>query len=179
MYDYDLAYSYIVSNEGGFSNHPKDMGGATKSGISLSFLKQMFSNGSLWVDLNKDNVIDENDIILLSEEQIKNIYKVQFWNPVSKLFPFKLAVKVFDAGVNIGVRQAIILLQRLLNVVADGIIGNITLSALKKYTPDNIIKNYVDSLVDFYQKLVLKNPSQSVFLKGWLSRARRLPPYNL
>lgn len=173
--NFDVAYEYMLSNEGGFSNHPLDIGGATKAGVSVHFLRQMFSNGSLWVDLNKDNVIDEKDILLLTEDQIKNIYRVQFWQPVSKLTPLRLAVKVFDAGVNLGAPKAVSLLQKLVNVSTDGIIGPMTLGAIRKIKPDNILSMYVHSLCNFYNNIVKKNPSQSVFLKGWLNRARRLP----
>jgi lysozyme family protein len=170
-----LAYNFMLANEGNFVDMVEDRGGATRFGVSLAFLKSMFKNGSLWVDVNKDNKIDENDLLHLTYDQIRHIYFNQFWKPISKIKPLTLATKVFDMAVNCGVGQAIKLLQKALGVVVDGIIGKQTLSAIQNGDEKDIITKFVYATSEFYKNIVAKNSSQKVFLTGWLNRAKRLP----
>lgn len=175
--NFDIAYNYMLENEGGFSNHVSDKGGATRSGISLSFLRQMFQKGSLWVDVNKDKVIDKKDLLNLTPNQIKNIYYEQFWIPICKISPLKLLVKVFDTGVNIGVVKAIKLLQEVVESDVDGIVGPRTLIAIEARDPNLILQKFVSKLRKYYVDLVSQDNSQIVFIKGWINRAKKLPEY--
>lgn len=57
-------------------------------------------------------------------------------------------------------------------------IGQQTVSAAHKddisaMTP-HVIADIIDQRRDFYERLAEKNPSQKVFLKGWLNRIAKL-----
>jgi len=169
------SYNFMLANEGGFSDHIADHGGPTRYGISYALAKNMFNNGSIWLDANKNGKIDKEDLFLLTPEQIKRIYFEQFWKPVSKIKDAVLVCKVFDAAVNLGVPQAVKLLQQSVGTEADGILGKITLGAIEKKNAQSILASFIENLCCFYNRLAIKDPTQKVFLKGWLNRAKRLP----
>ena len=149
-----------LAHEGGYSNNPSDAGGETKYGIS----KRSYPN----VDIKN-----------LTLEQAKAIYKRDFWDNqgYSSIEDIELASKVFDLGVNMGTKNAIILLQRALkangskDLSDDGIYGSATTNALKNSDPKRVLIALRSEAAGYYRRLVASNSSQSVFLKGWLNRA--------
>jgi lysozyme family protein len=71
---------------------------------------------------------------------------------------------LFDLAVNTGILQANKLIQRALrstgvSVTEDGIIGPVTLAALKS------------EAAGYYRLIANINPSQLTFINGWLRRA--------
>ena len=85
---FSLAIKFTLRWEGGYVNHPSDPGGETKFGISK-------------------RAYPDVDIKNLTEDQAKNIYYQDYWLPAGceDLEPL-LAICVFDAAVNVGVRRA-------------------------------------------------------------------------
>ena len=172
---FDSAFNYMLKNEGGFVNDSADKGGATKYGVSLTLMRQMFKNGSIWLDLNKDGTIDEKDVMILTLEDAKLVYFKEFWRPLaslSRFFVVQIMIKIFDTAVNIGVRNAIKLVQRVIGTQEDGVIGKDTISKCVVFKGDFISK-YVEFLVKFYANIAVKNPTQLRFLNGWINRAFR------
>jgi lysozyme family protein len=141
--------SIILNNEGGYVNHPNDPGGETKYGIS----KRAFPHLDI-KNLTKDQAID--------------IYHKKYWQPMNldMIEEDELKLHLFDQGVNSGTKRAVKLLQKELSLVADGIIGNMTASAVNgKFTAFD----YKRVRKSFYIRLAEK-PKMGVFLKGWLYR---------
>lgn len=169
------AFYFLLKNEGGYVNDKDDPGGATNHGISLPFLKDMYRRGFKDADVNLDGIINQKDIEAMSYALVQQMYKMEFWNKVSMIPDDNLAIKVFDAGVNIGIKKAIQLLQKCLNVTQDGIIGPITLESLKNKNRNQLMQCYIDKLELYYYELAYRKPSMNKFLKGWLNRAKRLP----
>ena len=65
MANYLKTVPYIMDFEGGLTDHPNDIGGITKYGVSLRFAKD---TGDLELfDKDHDNDIDRNDIKLISK----------------------------------------------------------------------------------------------------------------
>ncbi len=90
-----------------------------------------------------------------------------------------LAVKIFDAAINMGAQQAHICLQRALNcvgfkLVEDGHIGEQTLNALNHGgNPEwqfAILCAYRSELAGFYRLLAEKKSQNKKFLNGWLKK---------
>ena len=116
MNDFDRAFQIIVGEEGGYVNDPSDPGGETKYGIAKRF---------------HPNV----DIKNLTLDQAKDIYREDYWNLIrGDLLPWPLNAYVFDGAVNESVHEAIILLQKTLDVKQDAILGQHTLAAIKNLT---------------------------------------------
>ncbi|MCL2313370.1 MAG: N-acetylmuramidase [Firmicutes bacterium] len=156
---FDLAFKTVIKHEGGYVNDPKDLGGETKYGIS----KRSYPN----VDIKN-----------LTLDQAKEIYYRDFWvkGKCDKINNEKVAIKLFDFGVNMGTQQASRLIQRALRsvgmaVVEDGIIGTATLSAVNNVNSMELLAALKSEAAGFYRGLVIANATQQKFLNGWLNRA--------
>lgn len=176
------AIDYVLSNEGGFENDPKDPGGVTNFGISLRFLKTLNKN-----DLQKVGILSEpsKDIVqFLTEDQARLIYELFFYNKFNYewLRDQKIINNAFDFHVNAGLQEMIIVLQRALkkdinNLICDGIWGANTRSAYFFYYAnhklDQLLVYFQEERGKFYIDLVNKYPEDKEFLAGWLKRAYR------
>jgi len=87
-----------------------------------------------------------------------------------------LSVAMFDTAVNMGNRTSVKMLQGVLGLPKDGVIGSQTLSAIQNYSGD-IINDFLDARKVRYKEIVAIRPSQKVFLKGWLNRLNNLRGY--
>ncbi|WP_417879842.1 putative peptidoglycan-binding domain-containing protein [Vibrio sp.] len=57
------------------------------------------------------------------------------------------------------------------NISIDGVIGVDTINTINSISDQiTLLKNLAEIRKDYYRKLVLNKPSNSVFLKGWLNR---------
>lgn len=160
----DKAMDFVLRWEGGYSNDPRDPGGATNHGISIRFLQK----GSIFLDLDKDGDMDANDIRLLDLTQAKALYEVHFWDKMKCAhMPDAMAVAVMDTGVNMGVSVAAKFLQRVLGVEADGVIGPQTLTALAN------VNDLRGRIVAYHQRRMKRYTELSGFATfgvGWLNR---------
>ena len=171
MANIDLLIPHILKWEGGskFTNDPLDRGGATKYGITLNTL---ISNH---YDTNHDGKVDVNDVKALQLEDFKKILKRQYWDrwQADKINNQSIANLLVDWLWGSG-KLGIIYPQRLLNVPADGIVGDFTINALNSANQRYIHNKVWQARKEFYEKIVKNNPSQSKWLKGWINRLNDL-----
>jgi lysozyme family protein len=174
----------VLEHEGGFNDIPADRGGATNFGISLRFLRAEAAINPRVRGLFPAGPIDVADIRALTREQAAQIYLWCFWTPMHcDALPAPVDGAVFDQAVNAGPRAAARLLQQAINcalpvgkpkLLEDGQIGARTLAAARVPAP-SIIRDWMRQLAaDRYQQIVRLDPSQRVFLRGWLARAAAL-----
>lgn len=158
----------IFEHEGGLVDHPSDPGGITQYGISLMFLKGLPLNIA---DIDHDGDVDGDDIRKLTKEDAGKLYKTYFWDRMK--LPLinneLLKLHLFDMGVNAGNKTAIKLLQKLIMVPADGILGIQTADSIEHYQ-NNIVEDYIRVRKEYYYLLTVKNPKLKVFLRGWINR---------
>jgi lysozyme family protein len=152
----------IVSREGGFSDNASDRGGSTNFGISAREL-------GMWRKLRRPATTKE--VRALTEEEARKIYLAQYLPPFQGV-PFDwLRAQLVDFGVLQGTATAVRGLQTVLGVQVDGVIGERTKAALLatnwKWVNNSLIAHRVKGFVD----LVTKDVTQTVFFKGWVSRA--------
>ena len=172
-----LRYEGVSSSSEGYVDHPNDRGGATKYGISYSFVKD--TGNVEFFDMNGDLKIDKRDIQLLTFEKAVEAYKKYFWDvfDLDDIEENEKAFLVFDAAVNHGIKGAAKLVQRALNVCGcslkvDGIYGPKTKKALQDCAVEDFIAAFQSKRTSLYQAIVANNPSQKVFLNGWLNRVK-------
>ena len=180
MTQFDRALSFVFGNEGGYSNDPDDRGGATNLGITQSTLDRARKQ----IPNLPESVRD------LTRAQAEEIYRALYWEASkADMMPYPLCTLHFDVAVNHGVGGAAKLLQRTVNnyaakaglnvrVEVDGAVGPKTLSALcqcldLKGNVSLICEIYCNEREKYYRSIVENNPSQGVFLRGWLNRLER------
>jgi lysozyme family protein len=176
--NFEEAIKDVMYNEGGYVNHKSDKGGATNYGISLRFLKSLGAVG----DINKDGIVDKNDIKELKKEQAKEIYKVEWWkrHKYNRIKNIRIATKVLDMSINLGAFNAHCILQKSLNnygnkLKVDGIIGIETIEAINRCKDINRLMTYIIvNLSRYYLNLYTQDKKNRVnFIVGWLRRATR------
>lgn len=159
MADFHKALKSILKWEGLWSDNPKDKGGATMKGVTLATYRQFFGYGKTKDDLRN-----------ITDEELEHIYRVGFWEPMKGDYfaNQSLATYIFDWLVNAGTGK-IRTVQECCGLLADGKIGQKSLHVFNtkaKWCFDQI----KERRTQFYNKIVENNPSQKVFLRGWLRR---------
>jgi lysozyme family protein len=156
---FQKAFDYVMYHEGGYSKDPNDSGGETKFGISKRSYPHL-------------------DIKNLTRDQARQIYFIDFWMKAKceQIIDENIATKFFDLCVNMGISQAVRLVQRALrstgiSVVEDGIIGPNTLAAINKADPTDLLAALKSEAAGFYRLIAQANPSQKKFIDRWLRRA--------
>jgi lysozyme family protein len=177
MSNFNEAVQKVLRAEGGYVNHPADRGGPTNHGITQKVYNEWMAKKT-----GKNPYISTID-------EIKNmpvgnaiqIYKENYWDAIQgdKIKKFSIAAMIFDQAVNAGVPAAVRRAQRVVQLPETGKMDDQTLRVLNSTSEKTFIENYYNATVAFYNAIVEKNPSQEVFIKGWLKRARELRDYGL
>jgi len=149
--DWGVGINFVLEQEGGYVNDPNDPGGETRYGIS----KKSFP------DL---------DIKNLTIQQAKEIYRIYYWTPCKcDELPTMFAIALFDSAVNQGVGTAIRIMQRAVSVKDDGVIGPITLSAVRNAKP-RARTLMLARRMEAYCKLMAEKPNLLVYALNWSHR---------
>lgn len=155
------AFDRLIGHEGEFQNNPKDRGNwtggkpyvgelkGTKYGISAASYPRL-------------------DIQNLTLEDARMIYRQDFWGKAGcDLVPDNMKFDLFDTAVNSGVGMAVRLLQRAVDVTADGIIGPKTLLAVTHMDPERLMARFNGWRLDYLND----NPDLwAEFGRGWAQR---------
>lgn len=160
----------VLRREGGYVNHVADKGGPTNFGITQATLSDY---------LGRPVSVDE--VKNMDRELAKEIYVSRYLaGPRIDTLPEELQPQVFDIAVNSGPKRAIKMLQEVLNMAGfladtDGVLGpktrKLATEAYEKMGP-LLINALAEYREHFYRSIVAKNPSQGVFLRGWLARCK-------
>ena len=157
---------FILSWEGGFTDHPSDRGGATNKGVTIATWRTQ------GYDKNGDGKIDVEDLEMLTDEDVINVVmKPHYWDrwKADLIRSQSIANIVVDWVWGSGT-HGITGVQKLLGVKADGIVGEQTLAALNAQEPKLLFARIKKARVAFIQRLVSRRSDQKVFERGWLKR---------
>jgi len=165
----DIALPLVLVFEGSkYTCSPVDKGGPTRFGVTQTVYDAYRTNKGLTTQSVKDITIQE----------VQDIYYVGYWvSAKCQGMPGKLSIAVFDTTVNSGKGRSIKILQQAIGATVDGIIGQETLQKLKSLDETVVANKYLDTRESFYHAIVDHDNSQSVFLNGWLRRAKFLRDY--
>ena len=161
----------VLQHEGGFVNHKSDKGGPTKFGITIRTYSHYLGRPASLQEVKDMNV-----------ETAREIYERNYYTgPRIHTLPPPLRTVVLDMAINHGPRDAIKMLQRTINaagfgpITVDGVLGPNTRKGVKKAISamGNDFQNaLVEERITFYERIVARDPSQRVFLDGWINRAK-------
>lgn len=145
---FDTFIARLLSHEGGYTPGVGDPGGETKWGISKRSYPHL-------------NIRD------LTREDAIALYRRDFWerSRADDLAP-AVGFQLLDAAVNSGIDQATRWLQRAIGVADDGVIGPVTLGALRIADPADVVARFNAERLDFMTRL----STWQSFGRGWARR---------
>lgn len=152
---FPVSLAFTLEAEGGWADNPDDPGGATNKGITLSTFR-IYQPGAT-----------ADDLRVIPDAIVAQIYREMFWDRMNgDTLPAGVDLTVFDFGVNSGPTRSRRLLQQAVGVTADGVLGPISMGAIAKASPSEVIarlsglqKAHYESLDDFDE-----------FGRGWIAR---------
>jgi peptidoglycan hydrolase-like protein with peptidoglycan-binding domain len=166
----EIALKFTLQWEGGYVNHPDDLGGPTNKGITQTTYDSYRSSNNL----------PYKSVEFITDVEVYEIYSKRYWKPShAELMETPLAVVQFDTAVMFGVKGSIKFLQEALGVTADGIFGRETEMAWQSSNSQDIALEMIEGRISYHKQRVEKMPSQKVFLAGWLNRAEDLREFIL
>jgi lysozyme family protein len=162
--NFEEALRLVLEHEGGFVNDPHDRGGATNKGVTQK----------VYDAYRQTRARPLQSVKFITADETRAIYKFQYWDRVQGDFlPRGLDYAMFDYAVNSGVGRAAKHLQGVIGVPADGVIGAVTLSAIK--SPVATINALCDRRVSFLRNL----DTFWRFGKGWTRRVSEVRKHAL
>ncbi len=163
--NFDVAFNYAIPHEGGYVDHEDDRGGATKYGITIGTLER-------W----RRQPVTKDDVKDLELDEAKMIYKTMYFDPLrlGEVNNGISAAILFDQAINRGPTTVAREVQFLIGVKADGILGPITLDTLNSVDQHEFQIEFFKLCQLAYIEIVRKNPSQLVFIRGWINRTHEM-----
>lgn len=149
--NFDYCVAVVLQDEGGLVSNPNDPGGTTNFGISQRAFPSL-------------------NIAALTEAEAEKIYYDNYWVPNQcGDVPAHLDLWFFTACVMSGGTTATKLLQQLIGVTDDGVLGPVTIKAVQQFP----VSRHYEYLTLFTEHLMSLKDWPS-FNRGWLNRLYRL-----
>lgn len=186
---FEQALKFVLKEEGGFVDNPRDPGGATNKGIIQNTYNTYRTNKSLPLRSVRD----------IEDHEVSDIYQSVYWIPAHCAeLKTRIGICHMDWSANHGVshftwakehnvipqeawdkgiRGAIETLQEAVGVMNDGIFGPKTRLAIELEDEFELMKNYNNLRREWYKHRVVTRPDQAEFLSDWLGRVDRLEAY--
>ncbi len=147
---------FIFLQEGGYVDHPSDPGGATNWGITLDTLRR-------W----RGTPVTKEAVQHLTQNEAMAIYAANYWSPIrGDELRSGMDCSVMDFSVNAGVSRAVKLLQALVHMAQDGVMGPQTLRAVEVSQIETLVMAYAAQREAYYRSL----STFATFGTGWLRR---------
>jgi lysozyme family protein len=171
--NFQRCLSFTLGEEAGYQANRKDRGnwlGDVLVGTNLGI-----SAPTLAVWLREHNNITKPEQVAqvmrnLSIDMACAIYLARYWKPIDgDTLPAGVDLMLFDHGVNAGVGNSVRLVQQLVRVEGDGVLGPITLRAIGATDPVWLI----DSLHVTQRSAYLAKADFAEFGNSWLKRLDR------
>ncbi|WP_427145174.1 glycoside hydrolase family 108 protein [Rhizobium pisi] len=151
----------VSINEGGWSDHPDDPGGATMKGI----IQREYDA------FRKRKGRPLQSVRYITDDEVAEIYRSQYASKVRfDDLPAGVDYATLDGAINSGVSRGSKWLQGALGVKTDGVIGNQTVSAAVASDAVKTIKKMCGARSSFLHGL----STFKVFGKGWSARVARV-----
>ena len=168
--DYRIYVPFVLCWEGGVSDIAADNGGLTYKGITHE------TYSTLCQTVLKKAPSREHFLNLTDEEV--GLFVKYYWDKSTnnnQIASQKIAEAITSWFWGSG-KLGLMWYQRMLNkeygckLVVDGVIGNASIVAINSIDPDSLFRMSIKYRYNRFHQICKQNPSQKVFLKGWLNR---------
>lgn len=166
MAEFQPALLFVLPHEGGYANNPNDKGGPTKYGITQQTAREHGYTGDM-----RDLPVDV----------AAEIYGASYWPGLEEVSNQAIASKILDMRVNFGVTGGNRLAQQAANrlvdppTATDGRWGPDTVETINAADPKALLDELANVSAEHYQAIADRDPSQEVFIRGWMKRALDIP----
>ena len=170
--DYRKYVPFVLRWEGGVSNNAADRGGLTYKGITYKTY-----NALCKIVLKKDP--DKEHFLSLTDEEA-GLFVKYFWDKSTnnnQIASQKIAEAITSWFWGSG-KLGLMWYQQMLNeeygckLVVDGVIGIASIEAINSIDADSLFRMSIKYRYNRFHQICKQNPSQKVFLNGWLNRLR-------
>nr|DAE48477.1 MAG TPA: Lysozyme [Caudoviricetes sp.] len=155
---------FILQWEGGFVNDPDDLGGATNMGVTIGTYEAYCRKKGYprpTIERLKN----------LTKEEWAEIFKTLYWDrwkadAINSQAVANIIVDwVWASGVH-GIKRP----QKLLGVVADGLVGPKTIAAINAADPKKLFDAIKADRAKFIDEICKARPKNEKYRKGWMNR---------
>lgn len=141
---YETAITQVFKDEGGYTNRATDPGGPTNWGITIHDAQQYWKP-----EATAEDVRD------MPKSVAEEIYQEHYAAPIMyDSLPAGVDYSVLDFAINSGVSKSVRTLQEIVNVETDGSMGQNTLKALAKTSPETVINQIWDKRLAYDHSLI-------------------------
>lgn len=155
---------FILQWEGGFVNDPDDLGGATNMGVTIGTYEAYCRKKGY----PKPTI---ERLKNLTKEDWAEIFKTMYWDrwkadEIKNQSVANILVDwVWASGVH-GIKRP----QKLLGVVADGLVGSKTIAAINAADPRKLFDAIKADRAKFIDEICKARPKNEKYRKGWMNR---------
>lgn len=164
---FQTSLAHIFAQEGGYSDHPHDPGGATNFGITRATLARFRK-------VRPPAKLPKSAVRRLGKAEAARIYYRYYWAPLwAKKMPPGIALCLFDFAVNSGPYRAIKTLQSIVQAPRDGRMGPVTLAAMKTFIASKTEAKLIDTICAARLRFLKRLRHYPTFGRGWRRRVER------
>jgi lysozyme family protein len=155
----------LKMHEGGYTDNPHDPGGPTNFGITIADYRKYVKPRATVADVGA-----------MTWDEAARIYRARYWDAQAcDDLPAGVDDSVFDYGVNSGIGRSKKVLQRVVGVMDDGVLGPQTMAAVAARKPEDTIRAINSERLLFLKSL----RTWPVFGKGWARRVAEVEAFSL
>lgn len=157
---FEVVFERLIGHEGGFTKDPRDDGNWTGGRQGVGVLKGTKYGIAA-------NTYPDLDIENLTLDQAKAIYYRDWWLKAgAEYLPKDMVYQMWGFAVNAGMGNARRVLQRAVGVADDGVVGPMTIAAIRKMDPKDLPLRFTSFKLKHYTSL----EKFSVYGRGWTNR---------
>ena len=143
-----------------FAILPNDYGGPTNSGVTLATFQAIFGKDKTVTDLRN-----------MTDAQWRQVMKGSFWDKCwGDMICNQSVAEIFvDWCINAGIGK-IKMVQQMVSVTADGVVGPKTIAAINKANQESLHRQIKLTRAKRYIAQIDADKSQMQFFNGWFNR---------
>lgn len=154
--NFEQSLALVLKHEGGWVDHPRDPGGETNMGVTKKVWEE-------WTG----KPVAPGGMKALTVADVTPLYRQKYWDAIKgDDLPDGVDYALFDFAVNSGPVRAIRMVQEIVGVTADGVIGPKTLAAIDRQDPRDLAAKICDKRLEFLRG----TKNWPTFGRGWTPR---------